>query len=203
MTADLPLIDLLRHGECVGAPCFRGGRDDPLSDEGWDQMEQATAGLATLSQIISSPSRRCAAFAESLALRLGLPLLLMDDFRERNFGVWEGLTAAEIPPAEFARLLADPGGFNPPQGEPLGAFRARVLAGWRQLCALPSPHRLLITHGGVIRVLIAEVLQMRDRALPCLEVPPACLTRIRLHPPPGRPSLVYHRPLVSGQNPSG
>ncbi|QIK38057.1 histidine phosphatase family protein [Caldichromatium japonicum] len=194
MTVDTHLIDLLRHGDCVGGPCFRGVRDDPLSRDGWQQMEQATAGLAGLTQVISSPSRRCAEFAQSLASRLGLSLVLMDHLRERDFGDWEGLSAAEIPAAEFARFLADPTGFNLPNAEPFGAFRARVLATWQALCASPSPHRLLITHGGVIRVLVAEVLRMDDTALPCLEVPPACLTRIRLHPPPGRPSLVYHRP---------
>lgn len=195
MTADSPLIDLLRHGDCIGGPCFRGVRDDPLSSAGWQQMEEATAGLSGLSRVISSPARRCAEFAASLSARLGLPLVLMDQLRERDFGDWEGLSAAAIPAAEFARFLADPAGFNPPNAEPFADFRARVLGGWQALCASPSPHTLLITHGGVIRVLIAEVLGMADKALPCLEVPPGCLTRIRLHPPPGRPSLVFHRPL--------
>ncbi|MFP4076442.1 MAG: histidine phosphatase family protein [Halochromatium sp.] len=42
------LVDLIRHGEVEGGPCFRGRRDDPLSAAGWAQLEAATGigGLA-------------------------------------------------------------------------------------------------------------------------------------------------------------
>jgi alpha-ribazole phosphatase len=49
---------------------------------------------------------------------------------------------------------------------------------------------LVVTHGGVIRVIVGEVLQMPPPALLLLEVPHACRTRIRLPVGDGLPSLV-------------
>ncbi len=184
-------VDLLRHGEVAGGACFRGERDDPLTVIGWEQMTQAMAE-PVWSEIISSPSRRCADFARQLAATHGLPLRLLDAVRERGFGAWEGRTTDQIPLDDLMQFWNDPAGFTPPDAELFAVFRDRVLSVWRELCDNPTP-RLLITHGGVIRVLIAEVLQMPDSALLLIEVPFANLTRLRLSEPPGRPSLVFHR----------
>ncbi len=41
-------IDIIRHGEPIGGPRFRGhGVDDPLSEKGWEQMWNAVGGLLT------------------------------------------------------------------------------------------------------------------------------------------------------------
>jgi len=188
-------VDLLRHGEVEGGARFRGERDDPLSALGWEQMQRATSVCPGWAQVVSSPARRCAEFARELAQRQGLTLTLMDGLRERAFGTWEGLTCAEIPLVELQRFWSDPVGYTPPGAEPFSAFRARVLEAWRGLLDGRAPQTLLITHGGVIRVLVAEVLGMTDAGLLLLEVPYACRTRVRIHPPPGRPSLVAHGSL--------
>ena len=185
-------VDLLRHGDVQGGECFRGTRDDPLSPHGWAQMRRATAERSGWTHLVSSPARRCAEFARELSATHHLPLTLMEAFRERGFGDWEGRTAAEIPGDALQRFWSDPVGYTPPGAEPFADFRARVLAAWRDLLAARRPHTLLITHGGVIRVLVAEALCMADAGLLRLEVPHACLSRLRLYPPPWHPSLIAH-----------
>jgi broad specificity phosphatase PhoE len=194
------LLDLLRHGEVQGGPCFRGQRDDPLTDQGWHHMQLALVSLADAQgarwdQVICSPATRCRAFAEHFATARDLPLAVHEALAERDFGAWEGRGASEIPLEDLSAFWADPQAFDPPESEPFVAFRRRVAAGWRQLIASEWRHGLVLTHGGVIRTILGELLGLSDAALILLEVPPACITRIRLPQGGGRPSLVAHLPL--------
>ena len=186
-------VDLLRHGEAQGGIRFRGSSDDPLSDFGWAQMSQAVADAPTWTRIVSSPLARCSAFAERFAETHGLSLELVDALRERDFGDWEGLPPHEIAAAELGRFWDDPTSFTPPGAEGFAEFRDRVLEGWRDILDRPEPHTLVITHGGVIRIILADLLMMPPAALLLIEVPFACRTRIRVTDPPGRPTLVFHR----------
>jgi alpha-ribazole phosphatase len=187
------LVDLLRHGEAAGGPCFRGSRDDPLTERGWSELRAATADDGPgWDAVLCSPARRCADFARALGARLDLPVTTLPKLRERHFGSWEGRTAAELPEADLAAFWSDPVGFTPPGAEPFGAFRARVLAAWQEIQGGAGEHRLILTHGGVVRVIVGEVLRMPPAALLLLEVPHACRTRIRLPGGPGLPSLVAH-----------
>lgn len=204
------LVDLLRHGEVQGGPCFRGRRDDPLTALGWRQMQQALASLADhqgacWDGVICSPAARCHGFAQAFTGERGLPLVVHPSLAERDFGAWEGLTASDIPLAELSAFWSDPHAFDPPEAEPFAAFRQRVAdAWWRLLETQPIHnnwnHALVITHGGVIRVVLGEILGLADASLLLLEVPPAGISRIRLHQGGGRPSLVAHLPPLSVKN---
>lgn len=187
-------IVLLRHGEAAGGARFRGAADDPLSAQGWDQLRAAAALEPGLEHVVTSPALRCAEFAHALAAERGLTLEVAAAFAERRFGAWEGRSAAEIPAADLARFWADPAGYDPPAAEPFADFRGRVLAAWDTLALAARGVTLLVTHGGVVRVVLARVLGMDDPAGLRLEVPPACRTRLRLPPAPGLASLVTHAP---------
>jgi len=191
------LMLLLRHGEVEGGGRFRGGHDDPLTGQGWGQLRaavaaEAAAGRAHWDLIVCSPAARCAAFARALAAERGLPMHTLPAFRERGFGAWEGLRADQIPIDDLSRFWADPLRFDPPGAEPFCAFRERVTAGWRQLLAGEACHPLLLTHGGVIRVILGQVLGLAADALLLIEVPPACRTRLRVPIGGGRVSLIAH-----------
>lgn len=185
-------VDLLRHGEAQGGARFRGGHDDPLSAEGVGQMARATAVDPGWTRVLCSPARRCSEFAHRLAASRGLPILVVPDLAERGFGAWEGLAAHRIPAAELTRFWDDPVGYTPPGGEPFPVFRDRVLALWDRACREADPFSLVVTHGGVMRVVLAEILRMPPEAAILIEVPPACLTRLRVPEIPGRPSLMRH-----------
>ncbi len=70
-------IDLLRHGEPVGGVRYRGdGVDDPLSERGWAQMWAAVGEFTDWTHVISSPLLRCCRFADAVAERYHLPLVV-------------------------------------------------------------------------------------------------------------------------------
>ncbi|MHA6493910.1 alpha-ribazole phosphatase family protein [Pseudomonas borbori] len=175
-------LELLRHGETELGGGLRGSLDDALTATGWAQLRDAMANAGPWQRLISSPLQRCARFAEELAQQHGLPLSLEPDLQELHFGEWEGRSAAELMQTDaddLGRFWADPYAFTPPGGEPLLAFEVRVLGALQRLHALHAGERLLlITHGGVMRLLLA-----RARALPrsaLLQVNVGYAERLRL-----------------------
>ncbi|VAX06697.1 Alpha-ribazole-5'-phosphate phosphatase [hydrothermal vent metagenome] len=177
------LVDLLRHGEPEGGSRFRGRTDDILTDQGWAQLRTAVPKQPPWEQIITSPAKRCAVFAEELATMHQLPHIKEEWLWEMDFGDWDGLTAAEITSKDanwLSTFWQDPTSHTPPGGEPFLQFKQRVLNGWNQLIKQPANRILLISHGGPIRLILAEVLGMPVHNLMRLEVPYAALSQVRV-----------------------
>ncbi|MCG6117381.1 MAG: histidine phosphatase family protein [Aquimonas sp.] len=168
-------LELLRHG-ATGFDGFRGQIDDPLSAEGWAQLRAAVHGRR-YAGILSSPLRRCSEFAQELASALDCPLSLHDGLMEYDFGDWSGLTPAELhvdAPEALGRFWADPERHPPPGAESLAALEVRVR---QALAGLPTGQgtQLVVTHGGVIRLLLCRARGLSLKAMPVLEVPHASL----------------------------
>jgi len=167
-------LDMLRHGETVTGGGFRGRLDDELTDVGWQQMRQAVANAGPWDRIVSSPLRRCAAFAAELAEQHHLPMELEPDLRELDFGEWEGRTAADLMVDQseaLGRFWENPYSFTPPGGEPLPDFEARILTAIERLTDRYAGERiLLVTHGGVMRLLLAEARGLPREQLLQVEV---------------------------------
>lgn len=190
-------IDLLRHGEPVGGAKYRGRIDDPLSARGWSEMWTAVGDHRPWDGVVSSPLSRCSAFAQALGTRHGLPVAAELRFREISFGDWEGRTAEELmrsDPDILLRFWRDPIAHPPPGAESLSSFRERVLAAWSQLIARhQGKHLLLVCHGGVIRMIVSQVLEMPTNRMFRLVVPTASMTRIRVeHGDPPLVQLLFH-----------
>jgi alpha-ribazole phosphatase len=185
-------VDLLRHGSVVGGQRFRGTSDDQLSPLGFAQMRSVAEAHGGWDLLFSSPARRCAELARELAAQRGVRLELMSELAERRFGAWENRLAAEIPIAELKQFWDDPLGFTPPGAEPFEAVRERVLRGWNRVLMSQAQRPLLLTHGGVIRIILGQVLDIAADTLSRIEVPPACRTRLRVPVGEGRPSLMSH-----------
>ena len=153
-------LTLLRHGVTELTGGFRGSLDDALTVEGWAQMRAAVGEGGPWDVIVSSPLQRCAAFAHELSVQLGLPLVLEADLRELHFGAWEGQTALALMAEhelELGQFWTDPYGFTSPEGEPVLAFSQRVLAAVARLAERYAGQRVLVvSHGGVIRLLLAQ-----------------------------------------------
>ncbi len=176
-------VDLIRHGEPVGGRRYRGSQDDPLTEQGWRQMEQAVAGLPAWQHIVTSPLSRCRDFALALGERQGIAVSEEPRFREIGFGSWEGRSAAELraeDPHCLQRFYHDPIIHRPPGAEPLTDFMARVVAAWEEVLVAHGGRRLLIVaHAGVMRALVAHVLGMPVANLFRLQIGNAALLRIR------------------------
>lgn len=148
-------ITLLRHGD-TGQRSYRGQLDDPLSELGWQQLRQAVQG-GRWDRVVSSSMRRCAEFATELATQRALPLRLEPGLMEYHFGDWQGVpieTIAEQDPKGLEAFWADPVRHPPPGAETFEAFHQRAsMALDRIALEHPSESVLVVTHGGVIRVL--------------------------------------------------
>lgn len=162
-------ISVMCHGEVSGgAGIFRGRRDDALTPRGFEQMAEVAACLSQppLARIASSPQRRCLAFAEQFAAGAGLGIDVLAALSELDYGEWEGLTAQEAAqryPEGYRVYRGSAGKVAPPGGESILGMRRRVRAIWESwLASAPSGQLLLITHPGVMRALLAELIDVRD-----------------------------------------
>ncbi len=158
-------VTVLRHGEVQGrAHVMRGDLDDPLSPRGWARMHGVLAcpGMPPVDAVASSPRRRCLEFARAWAAERGLPLAVLEGFRERSFGAWEGLSGEEAvrrDPERYRAFQASSGVMAPPGGEAVPELRSRVRVAWDAwLAGAVGGHRLLITHAGVMRALLMELV---------------------------------------------
>ena len=181
---------MLRHGECQGGEIYRGITDVLLSERGWQQMESSlhidVAHAETPWQrIVSSPLQRCRLFAESKGQALNIPVQVHEDFREMNFGDWEGRSIEEVHREDaeaVTNFYRDPAAVAPPNGESMQMVQGRLLSAWQQILnEHRGEHLLLIQHGGTIRILLAELLQMPLAAVTRLEVHYASLSRVQIY----------------------
>ncbi|OOZ36061.1 histidine phosphatase family protein [Solemya velesiana gill symbiont] len=188
------IIDLMRHGEPEGGTLIRGWQDDPLSETGWSQMREAVSEPASWDRIISSPLTRCFRFAEELSEKLDLSLSTEDRLREIGFGEWEGRLPAELyeeHPEAISNFWRDPVKHTPPGAEPLEQFKLRVEAAWEDILSRhQGEHLLVVAHGGVNRLIIANVLGIPLVNLFRMEIPFAGISRLRIGG--GIPRLVFH-----------
>ena len=157
-------IDLLRHGETTLSHTLRGHLDDDLTEQGWLQMQSTIQQQITTPMdwdvIISSPLRRCHCFAEHLANQLGLPMRVNEHIKEMYFGDWEGISTQviyEAEPEQLANFWQFPTQYHAPNGESLIQFQQRIFIGFEQIYtqiqAQNGQKALVITHGGVIKLL--------------------------------------------------
>jgi len=155
-------IDLLRHGESQYSHTLRGHLDDELTAKGWQQMQSTVEQVTnqTWDVIVSSSLKRCSCFAEQLAKTTELPLLLNEGLKEMYFGEWEGISTQQIyetSPELLANFWQKPTQYCPPKAETLMQFQTRVLKGFQELLVHMQKqnwqHALVVTHGGVIKLL--------------------------------------------------
>jgi len=178
-------IDLLRHGECEDGHCYRGSIDVALSAKGREQMSAKIALVKPQWQVVvASPLIRCAHFAQGVASDYNLPIDIEDNLREISFGDWEGQSIDMVWKTQRMRVEAwgrDPVNNPPPNGEAADDFSTRVVAGFSAAIQRHrGEHMLLVSHGGVMRALLAYVLSMPVAEMNRFDIPFACLSRIQI-----------------------
>ena len=187
-------VDLLRHGQVATPNLFCAPSHEPLGNTGWKQLTLATR-QGNWDAVVTSPSRRCHDFARLLAQRLNCPLEVNEAFGEMNFGDWIGKPTTELwetSPELMQQLWYQPRRFIAPNGEAMEDFLYRIRLAWNALTAqYTGKNVLLLTHAGVIRVVLANVLDVLYQKSLAFEVGYAQFTRIRIYPD-GVSSVVGH-----------
>lgn len=163
--ANPTLVTVLRHGQVHGRPfVYRGALDEPMAEQGTARVREIAERLAApaFDRIASSPLARCRDFAAAYARERKLPLDVLDAMREMHFGIWEGLTpdeAARLDPAHHELFRGTAGKVGAPEGESITDLGHRVSQGWEDwLADARGGHRLLVTHAGVMRALLIDLI---------------------------------------------
>jgi broad specificity phosphatase PhoE len=197
---------LIRHGETEDAnpKRYKGTIDVPLSRKGIEQIKRLSDYLAhQRSQLntIESPNSveqqglgavycsdldRAVKSAEIIAQPFNINPVVIKDLRERNFGLWEGMSFDEIKmkyPKEFQAWADNPLENSPVGGETTLEVKDRALKAMNKIlskhsgkstepgtqstdkdslssvfCNPGSENIAVVSHGGIIRVLICHFL---------------------------------------------
>lgn len=165
---DLLYFDVLRHGETELSHTLRGSIDDALTERGWQQMHDTINQVQDpqWELIISSPLQRCQNFAQKIQQKYQCLLWIEADLQEMHFGVWEGQTTQWIydhHPKELAQFWQTPTQYTPPSAESIVQFKQRIQRSLQRIHELMRQkqlqHALIVTHGGVIKVMKTLALQ--------------------------------------------
>ncbi len=186
---------LVRHGETAMTVerRYSGRGDVPLSEQGEAQAMAAAVRVASIvggvAAVVSSPLQRCTRTAELIAAELGgVPVTVLPDLIECDFGEWEGRTFAEVRerwPAELTAWLASTS-VAPPGGESFQAVAKRirgVLAHLRS--AYPSSAVVVVSHVSPIKLILRDALAASDAFLHRLYLDAAGVSTMDMWPDGG------------------
>lgn len=173
---------LIRHGETEGAEIsrYKGTLDVPLSEKGMKQVERVSEHILKLMSTIqkeedalpvsernlgavySSDLSRALKSAEIIARPHSLRPIAVPSLRERNFGLWEGMSFEEIKEKyheEFKAWAGNPVEFSPVNGESTLEVRDRVMDAFEKIVqAHPGGRVAIVAHGGVNRIILCHIL---------------------------------------------
>ncbi len=151
---------LVRHGETDwnGAKRIQGHIDIDLNAAGKEQARALKRGLSAhqFAAAYSSDLMRAWNTAQIATSGLGLAVSPAPTFRERHFGVMQGVTtleASEQFPEALIHHKARTPDYDYESGESLIDFSVRIIAALDALAVLHSGQNVLVfTHGGVLDV---------------------------------------------------
>jgi alpha-ribazole phosphatase len=164
---------LIRHGEPAEEARHRcyGSLDVGLSETGRAQMVQLALYLKgePFAAIYSSPRSRALESARIIGAAASCPVEIADDLREIDFGDFEGLAYDEIAaryPGLYRQWMETPTEIQFPNGESFSTMRVRVLRVFDVIQRERGGQAVVIvSHGGVTRILLAWALQMPDNCI--------------------------------------
>ncbi len=180
-----PFLIFIRHGQTDwnAEGRMQGQKDIPLNDTGRGQARRNGRALAEFFaqknidvsslDFVSSPLARTRETMDLVREELGLEkddYRLDDRLKEITFGAWEGFTLEELSgkePQRVANRKADKWGFVPPEGESYRMLSSRIEA-WTATLFRPM---VVVSHGGVSRVLRGRLLGLSVDEIPSLDVP--------------------------------
>jgi broad specificity phosphatase PhoE len=174
-------IYFIRHGETEwnAEARYQGQADIPMNTRGREQARCNGLSLRPLlpkiaqADYVASPLARARETMQIVRTVLDLP---PDDFRiddrlkEAHYGDWQGTLAADLPRVDAEGLLArtrDPYRWRPEGGESYQDLMARAVP-WLQSIERDT---VVVSHGGVSRVLRGYILGLDLKSVPLLDVP--------------------------------
>ncbi len=179
------ILYLIRHGETEGAEKrrYKGSIDVPLSENGIRQMEQLSAYIVKeikncsnppsppllkggkgglLDAVYCSDLKRAIKSAELIAEPHSINPIIVPSLRERNFGIWEGMSFDEIKekyPEKFDAWAGNPLKFSPMGGESTMEMKERVIGAFDTIITNHKGENVaMVAHGGVNRIVLCHLM---------------------------------------------
>ena len=156
---------MIRHGMTYGNTLRRyiGRTDEPLCEEG----RRVLAGVVppVVSRVYASPMKRCIETAGMLFP--GVEPVVVDDFRECDFGDFENKNYKELDGNQDYQAFVDSGATLPfPHGESREAFQERCVRAFREVAGREAGKGgadiALVVHGGTIMSILGELADPKE-----------------------------------------
>jgi alpha-ribazole phosphatase len=169
---------LIRHAdpaEEVRGRCY-GATDVALSPRGERRARHLAVMLRRMpiDAVYTSPSQRAVDTASAFGAAHELTPVPLDDLRELDFGSFEGRSYHEIAaeqPELFRTWMLRPTQVRFPGGESYAELRRRALTAVSEVRRRhPGGTFAVVSHGGVIRAILADALSLPDEAIFRLDV---------------------------------
>jgi probable phosphoglycerate mutase len=172
---------VVRHGETEWnlASRIQGHADSPLTASGEAQARAIAARLSgeRFDRLVSSDLGRARRTAQAIAQRTGNEIESDARFRERNYGVAEGLTYGEIGvhyPEVFSRVRDTDPDYVVPGGESRRQLFERVRDAFESLARDAAGRSVaVVCHGGVLAALYRHVHAIPVGAAQAIPIPNA------------------------------
>ena len=157
----------IRHAETEMAGRYCGHSDPDLNAQGRTQVVRLSQFLAeeTLDTVYSSDLRRATSTAEAIVAGRIIPRVLRPALREIDFGDWEGLSWEEVEqldPEYAQKWMKSYPNLPTPSGESFEDFERRVLTEVGHLINRSPGPIAVVTHGGVLRVVLRHLCGYSD-----------------------------------------
>lgn len=160
-------LQLIRHGMTAGNTEKRyiGCTDEPLCAQGEVQLRENAAGgfYAKPGLLCSSPMLRCRQTCAVLFPQI--PVHIVEDFRETDFGIFEGKNYVELTGnADYQAWLDTGCTAAMPGGESRTVFQQRCCAAFEALLGqhATDPELTLVVHGGVIMAVLEQYAEPKQ-----------------------------------------
>jgi broad specificity phosphatase PhoE len=169
-------IYLLRHGavrSSEGGKRYIGWQDIALSNVGIGQADMWANYFAalTLKEIYCSDLVRCHETARIIGVRCSIEPRAIQELREVCLGAWEGQcfdTVQRLHPQAFQERGDHIADYRPPGGESFRDLQKRVWPVFETIVRRLSGQALIVSHAGVIRVLLCQILGIPLENLFCI-----------------------------------
>jgi alpha-ribazole phosphatase len=159
-------LTLIRHTalQVASGICY-GQSDIDVADTFAREVALTKAKISALNfdAVYASPLQRCAKLAQALSLE---NTIHDQRLMELHFGDWEMQAWDDIPRDIFDDWAQDYANKAPPNGETFGQLQQRGVSFLDEMLSKHlNENIVVITHGGLIRALLAHVLNMELKGL--------------------------------------
>ena len=182
----MPIVYLLRHAQSVAnTKGILAGQDDSvqLSKDGFKQSKELVNHLKTLkiSQVYCSPLTRCIqTITPFMKVNPKIEFEIKSALIEMNYGQWSGKKLSALArDKRWKSVQNKPSSFVFPQGESFKQMRQRVDALIEELKLKKGPI-LLVTHGDIIKMILAASLALPIDKFQSFVAEPASISAISI-----------------------